>query len=47
MAVIVDEPSATAVAKPSVPDALLIVATDVLDELQVTDVVIVCVLPSL
>ena len=39
VAVIVDEPVATEEADPLEPAALLIVATSVLDELQVTDVV--------
>lgn len=46
VAVIVEDPMATAVAKPSEPDALLMVAIDVLDEAQVTDVVMFCVLLS-
>ena len=45
-AVMVQEPTATAVAFPLVPAALLIVATAVFDELQVADVVRFCVEPS-
>ncbi len=45
-AVIVAVPAATDVACPLEPAALLIVATDAADELQVTDVVISCVLLS-
>lgn len=47
VAVIVDVPTPVAVAKPSDPEALLMVATEVLDELQVTDEVMFCVLLSL
>jgi hypothetical protein len=43
VAVMVLEPTAAAVAFPLVPDVLLIVATAVFDELQVTDVVRTCV----
>lgn len=41
-AVIVDVPTATGVAFPLEPAALLMAATDVADELQVTDVVRSC-----
>jgi hypothetical protein len=47
IAVIVVEPAATAVAKPLEPAALLIAATPMLDELQVTAVVRFCVELSL
>src|SRR5260370_20111173 len=46
VAVIVVVPAATDVAKPCEPPALLIVATAVLDELQVTSVVRPCVVKS-
>ena len=46
VALIVVEPEATAVANPFEPAALLIVATPVLDELQVTAVVMSCVVLS-
>ncbi len=46
VAVIVVDPVATAVANPLEPAALLIVATPVLDELQVTAVVKFCVVLS-
>ncbi len=46
VALIVVEPVATAVANPLEPAALLIVATSVLDELQVTAVVRFCVVLS-
>ena len=46
VAVIVVVPAATGVANPSEPAALLIVATPVVDELQVTVVVRFCVVPS-
>ena len=46
VAVIVVLPAATGVTCPLEPAALLMVATDALDELQVTDVVIFCVLLS-
>ncbi len=46
VAVIVVEPAATEVASPFEPTALLIAATDVADELQVTVVVRFCVEPS-
>ncbi len=46
VAVIVVEPAATEVASPFEPAALLIVATAVADELQVTAVVRFCVVPS-
>jgi len=39
-------PTATAVARPFVPVALLIVATTAADEAQVADCVRSCVLPS-
>ena len=42
----VAEPADTAVAEPAEPAVLLTVATAVLDELHVTDVVIFCVVPS-
>ncbi len=45
-AVIVVEPVATEVARPLEPAALLIVATPVLEELQVADAVRFCVVPS-
>lgn len=45
-AVIVTEPVATLVAKPYVGDPLLMVATVPSDELQCTDDVRSCVLPS-
>jgi hypothetical protein len=41
------DPMDTLVAIPSEPDALLTVATAALDELQVTEPVRSCVLPSL
>ncbi len=44
VAVIVAVPAATGVTSPKEPVVLLIAATDVADELQVTDVVIFCVL---
>jgi len=47
VAVIVVEPATTAVASPLDPAALLIVATPMLDELQVTAFVRLCVEPSL
>src|SRR5262249_49597519 len=47
VAVIVDVPAETPVARPCEPAALLMVATPVIDELQVEVVVIFCVLPSL
>ena len=47
VAVIVVVPAATDVARPCDPPALLIVATAVLDELQVTWVVRSCVVKSL
>jgi len=47
VAVMVVEPAAIPVASPLLPAVLLIVATPVADELQVTDVVRFCVLPSL
>lgn len=47
VAVMVAEPAAIPVAVPCIPAALLIVATAVLDELHVTEVVRFCVLPSL
>jgi hypothetical protein len=43
IAVIVVEPTATDVAKPWEPDALLIIATGMDDELQVTNSVMSCV----
>ena len=43
VAVIVVEPAATAVANPLEPAALLMLATDAVDEFQVTDVVRFCV----
>src|SRR5208283_3742291 len=46
VAVIVAVPAATGVASPKEPVVLLIVATNVFDELHVTDVVIFCVLLS-
>jgi hypothetical protein len=46
VAVIVVEPVATAEVNPFEPDALLIVATPALDELQVTAVVKSCVVLS-
>ena len=46
VAVIVDVPAATEVAFPLEPEALLMVATDVTDELQVTNVVRSCVVLS-
>jgi hypothetical protein len=46
VAVIVVVPAATEVAKPSEPDALLMVATPVLDELQLAVVVRFCVVLS-
>ena len=46
VAVIVDEPAATDVANPFEPAALLIAATAVLDDFQVTPVVRFCVEPS-
>jgi hypothetical protein len=47
VALIVVPPFATAVARPCLPDALLIVATAVLVELQTAVVVRFCWLPSL
>jgi hypothetical protein len=47
VAVIVAFPAATAVATPFVPAVLLMVATAVADELQFTELVRFCVLPSL
>ncbi len=47
VAVIVVVPPATALATPFVPDVLLMVATAVDDELQLTELVRFCVLPSL
>jgi hypothetical protein len=47
VAVIVVFPAASALATPFVPDVLLIVATAGDDELQVTELVRFCVLPSL
>ena len=47
VAVICDDPAATAVASPCVPAVLLIVAKFVFAELHVTDVVRSCVLLSL
>ncbi len=46
VALMVVDPAATAVASPCEPAALLIVATPVLDELQVTTVVRICVVLS-
>ena len=46
VAVTVVEPVATGVARPLEPVALLIAATPVLEELQVTDAVRFCVEPS-
>ncbi len=46
VAVIVVEPFATAVAKPCLPAALLIVVTPATEELHVADAVRFCVLPS-
>ena len=46
VAVIVGVPAARQDARPLEPAALLIADTDVLDELQVTDVVRFCVVPS-
>ena len=46
VAEIVVEPAATEVANPLVPAALLMDATDVLDEFQVAPVVRLCVVPS-
>jgi hypothetical protein len=46
LAVIVVAPGVSDVAKPMVPGALLMVATDVEDELQITVVVRFCVVPS-
>ena len=46
IAVTVVEPVATGVARPLEPVALLIAATPVLEELQVTDAVRFCVVPS-
>ena len=46
VAVIVVEPAAAAVASPLEPAALLMVATPVLDEFQVTDAVRFCVVLS-
>ena len=43
VAVIVAEPLPTAAASPLLPDVLLIIATLVLEELHVTDVVMTCV----
>lgn len=45
-AVMVEVPGATATARPEIPVELLIVATEDLDEVHVTDDVIFCVLPS-
>ena len=46
VALMVVVPASTPEAKPLEPAALLIVATAVLDELQVTDAVSICVVPS-
>ena len=46
IAVIVVVPAATAVASPLEPEALLTVATPVVDELQVAEAVRFCVVPS-
>ncbi len=46
VALMVVVPAATPEAKPLEPAALLIVATAVVDELQVTDAVSTCVVPS-
>jgi hypothetical protein len=46
VAVIVDEPAATDVARPLEPAALLMVATPAVNEFQVTDVVKFCVVLS-
>jgi hypothetical protein len=46
VAVIVDVPAPTLVARPWVPAALLIVATFSVPEVQDTEVVMFCVLPS-
>jgi hypothetical protein len=45
-AVIVDVPTPTLVARPWLPDELLIVATVGVPEVQVTEFVTFCVLPS-
>ena len=46
LAVIFDAPEASDAASPLEPDVLLIVATSVFEELQVTEVVISCVVLS-
>jgi hypothetical protein len=46
VAVMLVVPTATALARPIVPDALLIVATPVLDELQKTNVVTLSSVPG-
>jgi hypothetical protein len=46
IAAIVDEPVETEVAKPLLPAALLMAATDGADELQVAAAVTFCVVPS-
>jgi hypothetical protein len=46
VAVMVVEPAFTEVASPMDPDAMLMVATEAADELQVADVVRSCVVPS-